>query len=181
MNRLRWRLLAAMVALVVVTVGATALFTRRVTHDQVRRLLIARGPMSLDEAVRPIEDHVRAAGGLSGVDAVIDRVTAALRVRVVLTTPRGDVIAASPDLRTAKITLEGDDQVTVRYARDGHLEQLTVRARPRSLRDAGGAPSRGSTSCRRTTSKTRRRCARSRPWTGGSSRSSRSRRWPRCC
>jgi two-component system, OmpR family, sensor histidine kinase BaeS len=140
MSRLRWRLLSAMVALVVVTVGATALFTRRVTHEQVHRLLIARAPMSPDEAVRPLEAHVRAAGGWSGVDAVIDRVTAALRVRVVLTSPRGDVIASSPDLRPAKITVEGEDQVTVRSTRDGHLEQLTVRVAPRQVRDAAGRP-----------------------------------------
>ena len=41
MTRLRWKLLAAMLALVGVTLAVSGLFTRQVTHEQVRRLLVA--------------------------------------------------------------------------------------------------------------------------------------------
>jgi signal transduction histidine kinase len=140
MSRLRWRLLAAMVALVVVTVGVSALFTRRVTHEQVHRLLIARNPATLDEPVRSIEDHFRATGGWAGVAAVIDRVAAVMRGRVILTALRGDVIAVSSELRTERVTVDGEDRVTISGARAGRTEQLTVQVPPRPIRDATGRP-----------------------------------------
>jgi hypothetical protein len=71
MKRLRWKLLAAMIALVVVTLGISGLFTRRVARDQVVRLMEmqpagsprpARSPME-DQALRVLEAHVRSTGG----------------------------------------------------------------------------------------------------------------------
>ena len=129
MTRLRWKLLAAMVALVVVTIGVSGLFTRRVTHDQVLRLMVRHAPLPLDEAVQPLEDHLRATGGWGGVDAVLDGAAAASQSRVVLTTPGGDVIAASSDLRSAKVTVDGDRLIAA-GERDGHLQQLAVRIPP---------------------------------------------------
>jgi signal transduction histidine kinase len=139
MTRLRWKLLAAMVALVVVTIGISGLFTRRVTHDQVRRLLVRHPPVSLDQTVRPLEDHLRSTGGWRGVDAVIDQVAAASRTRMVLTTLQGEVIAASADLRAAKLTVDGQ-QLTALGERDGHLEQVTVRTAPGVVHDGDGRP-----------------------------------------
>ena len=43
MTRIRWKLFAAMLAVVAVAIGITATVTRRVTHEQVRRLLVS-GP-----------------------------------------------------------------------------------------------------------------------------------------
>lgn len=138
MTRLRWKLLAAMGALVVVTIGTSGLFTRRVTHEQVKRLLIAQPPLALDEAVRPIEDRVRSTGGLAGVDAVIDRVTAALRCRIVLTDPRGGVIAVSAELRTGSVAVDEADWVTAQGVHNGHLEHLLVQVAPQLVHDAAG-------------------------------------------
>jgi signal transduction histidine kinase len=138
MTRLRWKLLAAMVALVVVTLGVSALFTRRVTHDQVKRLLVKQPRVSLDDTVRPLEDHLRSTGGWRGVDAVIDRIAAASRTRLVLTTPPGDVIAASADLRAARLTVDGN-QLTAVGERDGRLEQVMVRIAPSVVRAADGS------------------------------------------
>jgi len=138
MTRLRWKLLAAMVALVVVTIGASGLFTRRVTHDQVKRLLIAHNPMATGEAVGPIEDHVRSTGGLAGVDAVIDRATAASRCRIVLTDPRGSVIAVSAELRAGNVSVDEADWVTAQGVHDGHREHLLVQVVPRLVHDAEG-------------------------------------------
>jgi signal transduction histidine kinase len=137
MTRLRWKLLAAMVALVVVTIGVSGLFTRQVTHEQVKRLLVKQPRALLDQAVRPLEDHLRAAGGWRGVDAVLDRIAAASQTRLVLTTLQGERIAASADLRAARITVDGD-QLTAEGERNGRLEQVMVRVAPSAIRDAEG-------------------------------------------
>jgi len=136
MSRLRGKLLAAMIALVAVTLGVSALFTRRVTHEQVRRLLVARGPVDVGAAVSPLEEHVRANGGWRGVDAVIDRVAADNSARVVLATLQGEVIAVSPDLRGARVAVGADDRVTA----SGPSGKLMVKVAPAIVRDGAGLP-----------------------------------------
>ena len=138
MTRLRWKLLAAMVALIVVTVAVSGLFARSVFHDQVRRLLFAPDPTACAQAAGPIEDHVRSTGGWRGVDAVLDRISAAARCHIVLATPGGDVIAVAADLRDARVAIDGEDRVTVTGARDGHGERLVLHSPPRMILDAAG-------------------------------------------
>jgi hypothetical protein len=57
-----------------------------VTHDQVRRLLFVRAPAPCEQAAVPLEDHLRSVGDWRGVDAVIERASAAWRCRIVLAT-----------------------------------------------------------------------------------------------
>jgi signal transduction histidine kinase len=140
MTRLRWKMLAAMVALVVVTLGVSGWFTRRLAHDQVRRLLVAQSPVAFDQVVRPLEDHVRLTGGWRDVEPVIARLSAALRFRLVLTTVRGELIAVSPDLRTARIAVDADGQLTATGERDGRHEKLVVRGPPLVIRDGSARP-----------------------------------------
>ena len=92
--RLRWKLLVAMVALVVATLGVSGLFARQATHEQVRRLLIARPGPAFDHIVAPIEDHLRDEGW-RGVEEVLDLLAATMHGGVVVTTPSGDLIAVS--------------------------------------------------------------------------------------
>jgi signal transduction histidine kinase len=129
MTRLRWKLLAAMIALVVVTIGVSGLFTRRVTHDQVLRLMVKQAPLPHGDAVQPLEDHLRATGSWGGVDVVLDGAAAASRSRLVLTTPGGEMISASSELRAAKVTVDGDRLIAT-GERDGHLQKLAVRVPP---------------------------------------------------
>ncbi|TMQ10457.1 MAG: HAMP domain-containing protein [Deltaproteobacteria bacterium] len=129
MTRLRWKLLAAMVALVAVTIGLSAVFARRVTHDQVHRLLITRAPLRFDDVARALGDHLRVTGGWSGVDAVIDRLTDELPSRLILASMDGDVIAVSRDLRTAEISVGGEDRVTITTTARGPREQLRTAER----------------------------------------------------
>ena len=136
MTRLRWKLLAAMVALVVVTLGVSALFTRRVTHDQVHRLLLTRKAISTDAALRPLEEHLRQTGGWRGVDAVIDRITAAAPSRIVLAAMGGEVIGVSADLRGAAVSVDDQDRIVAATARG----RLTVQLPPQLVRDAAGRP-----------------------------------------
>lgn len=133
MKWLRWKLFAATIALVVVTLGISGLFTRRVARDQVVRLMEmqpagssrpARSPME-DQALRVLEAHVRSTGGWRDVDAVLDQLSAVQRCRIILTTTRGELIAVSAALRTAKVTVDGEDRVTV----DGE-DRVTVTGVP---------------------------------------------------
>jgi signal transduction histidine kinase len=140
MSRLRWKLLAAMVALVVVTVAVSGLFTRSVFHDQVRRLLFAPDPAACAQSAGPLEDHVRSTGGWQGIDGVIDRVSAASRCHIILATLGGDVIAVAADLRAAKVIIDGEDRVTVIGDRDGRAGRLLLHSRPLVIRDAAGRP-----------------------------------------
>jgi two-component system sensor histidine kinase BaeS len=144
MSKLRWKLLAAMVALVAVTIGITALFARRVAHDQVYRLLLVKRPvLPPDDALRPLVEHFRSTGGWRGVDAVIDRIAAASHARIVLASMRDDVIAVSTDLRGAQVTVDGEDRVTVIGVEENRRARLTVRIAPLVIRDgAGGAVAR---------------------------------------
>lgn len=136
MTRLRWKLLAAMAALAVVTVGASALFARRVTHDQIRRLLVRHDPGMLADVVGPLEDHLRAAGSWGGVAPVVARVAAAARCRVVVADLTGGVIAMSDDLRDARVTVSADDRLTAVLDRGGRRAELRVA--PAVIRDAAG-------------------------------------------
>jgi len=140
MTRLRWKLLAAMVGLVVVTVAVSGLFTRSVFHDQVRRLLFAPDRAACAKAAGPLEDHVRSTGGWHGIDAVIERVSAASRCHIVLVTPGGEVIAVAAELRAAKVAIDGEDRVTVIGDRDGRAARLVLHSRPLVIRDAAGRP-----------------------------------------
>jgi signal transduction histidine kinase len=133
MRRLRWTLLAAMIALVGVTLGVGAAFTRRATHAQVKRLLVASQPHDPATAVGPLEDHVRASGDWRGVEAVLDRMSA----RVILTTLQRDVIAVPAELRGATIAVDAADRVTATHAGD---RKLTLKLPPAEVRDAGGRP-----------------------------------------
>jgi signal transduction histidine kinase len=134
MTRLRWKLLAAMVALVAVTIGLGALFARRVTHDQVRRLLVTRRAVPADDPVRALEDHLRRAGGWTGVDDAIDRIAAAAQLRVILTTTDGEVIAVSAGLRGARVSVAGADRLEIA---DGP-RRIRIQAPPAPIRDAAG-------------------------------------------
>lgn len=140
MSRLRWKLLAAMSALVAVTIGLSGLFTRGVTHEQVRRLLVAQRTSDPGEVARPLEDHLRATGGWRDVDAVIDRIAAATRSRIVLTTIGGEVIAVSLDLRAAEVSVTGGDRVTAIGSARAPFDRLVVQISPISIRDPTGQP-----------------------------------------
>lgn len=143
MKRLRWKLLAAMIALVAVTLGISGLFTRRVARDQVFRLMEmhpatpqGRDPAE-DQVARALEAHVRTTGGWQGVDAVIDRLSAAQRCRILLTTPRGERIAVSAVLRSAEITVDGEDHIAVTGA-SGPIGRLVMYVAPVAIHDAAG-------------------------------------------
>ena len=137
MTRLRGKLLAAMIALVVVTLGLSALFTRRVTHDQVRRLLLAQPAAAFDEVARALEDHLRVTGGWTDVAPVLERIAAAQRGLVVLTTPDRALIAAPAALRIASVRVDGDDWVTAE-GEPGGPGRLRIRITPLRIRDAAG-------------------------------------------
>jgi signal transduction histidine kinase len=146
MKRLRWKLLATMIALVVVTLGISGLFTRRVARDQVVRLMEiqpagsprpARSSME-DQALRVLEAHVRSTGGWRDVDAVLDQLSAAQRCRIILTTTRGELIAVSAALRTAKVTVDGEDRVTVTGVPGGPIDPLVMYVMSLVVRDVTG-------------------------------------------
>jgi signal transduction histidine kinase len=140
MTRLRWKLLSAMVALVVVTIGVSALFARQVSHEQVRRLLVKRPGPSIEQMVRPLEDHLRQAGGWRGVGAVVEQIAAVEHYRIVLATTDGEVIAVSGDLNAAKVAVDGEAHVTVVRERNGRREKLEIRAPLAMIRDPAGRP-----------------------------------------
>ncbi|HEX9798739.1 MAG TPA: ATP-binding protein [Thermoanaerobaculia bacterium] len=106
MNRIRWKLLVAMIAVVSVTLGLSALFTREFTLEEVRRLVVAQGG---PPDVRPLDDHYRAHGSWNGVEAALDQV----RARVVLATGERRVIAVSRQLRAMSIELGADDRLVI--------------------------------------------------------------------
>jgi len=138
MTRLRWKLLAAMVALVVVTIGVSALFARQVTHEQVRRLLVKRPGPSVEHAVRLLEDHLRQAGGWRGAGPVVEQIAAEERCRIVLATADGDVVAVSGDLNAANVAVDGEAHVIVVRERNGRREKLEIGAPPAMIRDPAG-------------------------------------------
>ena len=104
MSHLRWKLLVAMLAVIVVTVGVSALFTRRVTHEELRSVMIGVG---FRPSVAPLAEHFRAHGSWANVEQAIDR----MEGRVILTTRDRKVIATSKNLRDAKVTVGADDRI----------------------------------------------------------------------
>lgn len=136
MTRLRWKLLAAMIGLVVVTTAITAGFLRRVTHEQVRRL-IGPPPAPPADALRPLEDHVRA-HGVGEVAPALAQVAAALGGPVVLTAPGGDVIAVSRALRAAHVVVRGAQLTIDGPVDDAGERHLRLLVTPHAVRDAAG-------------------------------------------
>jgi two-component system sensor histidine kinase BaeS len=78
MTRIRWKLLTAMVTVVVVTIALSGIFTTRVTHDEVRRLIVSKPN----------------APGAGKDVIVVDR--------------SGKIVSTSPGLRGATIHIAGD-------------------------------------------------------------------------
>lgn len=108
MIHLRTKLLLSMLAVVAVTTGVSALFTRRITQEELRRVQM-REPRSLDLA--PLERHFATTGSWDGVEAVLDR----SRTRVLLATADHKILAVPRDLRTADVTLGADDRITIAH------------------------------------------------------------------
>lgn len=125
MSRLRWKLLVAMLAVVALATGLSALLTRRVTHQELRRVLLSRPPRP---DLGPLQRHWEARRNWSGVEAVLDRMPA----RVVLTTRERSLVAASREVRDGSIVVSPGDVVTV--IRPG--VQLVIRIAPVQVGDA---------------------------------------------
>ena len=107
MSRLRWKLLLAMLAVVVVTAGISGLFTRRVTHEELARVFVSeqRAPANL----APLRAHYARNGNWNGVEAVIDR----MPERVVITTRDRRILATAPDLRDMDVRVDARNRVTM--------------------------------------------------------------------
>lgn len=123
MTRLRWKLLLAMLAVIGVTVAMSGLFTRRLTHQEIRR--VALTPRRPD--IRQLLE-LRARGGWSGAEQVLDRMAG----RFVLTNPRREVLATSSNLRGATVRVDGNDRVSVRRG----TSEMVVRMPPIAAADA---------------------------------------------
>lgn len=136
MSRIRWKLLTAMITVVIVTVGLSGVFTRRVTHDQVRRLILTRVPSTPPGAVRPIEEHYRSSGW-KNIDATVDRVAAASRRRLVVTDAGGNVMSVSKDMRKFTVTVDAGNRITTTGFLGGRVH-LVIRTPPMPLRDHAG-------------------------------------------
>jgi signal transduction histidine kinase len=130
MSRLRGKLLLSMLAIVIVTVALSAVFTGRVAHDEMRRILLAqRTKAEANPDVTALEAHYRLHGSWTGVQPALD----ALGRRVILTTRARTILATSDNLRGARVQVTPDDQVTV----NDHGRLLLLRFPPVFL--AGGA------------------------------------------
>ena len=124
MRHLRTKLLIAMMAVVAITVVVSGLFTRRVAHEEMKRLMIARPFAQFDAQRREIEEFYQKHRAWNGIT---------FRDRTVLTTPDHDVIATSSDLRNAKVSVTSNDVVTI----DGARVRLRVQLPAMPIRDDG--------------------------------------------
>jgi signal transduction histidine kinase len=124
MSRVRWKVLVAMVAVVSVTIGLSALFARRVTLAEIHRLTYSQRPPDIG----PLAEHYRTHHGWSGVEQTID----AMPVRVVLTNAAREVIASSRDLRGMTIAIDADDRMRI----TGRGVGLVLQAPPLRVGDA---------------------------------------------
>jgi two-component system sensor histidine kinase BaeS len=125
MTRLRWKLLLAMLAVVTVTIGTSALMTRRVTHQEMLRVMVAvRKPRG---GVAPIEQHFLKHGSWRGVETALD----SMQRSVVVTDANHRVVAVSNDLRGSSVRVSADD--TVNVVQNG--ARMTIRFPPVMVRD----------------------------------------------
>jgi len=137
MTRIRTRILLGTLLVVATTLALGGLLARRVTHQQVERLLVdARRPPPVD--LRPLADYRRAHGSWSGVEPLLDRLAAASQGAVALTSSGGTVLATSRTLRDARVTVDGAGVV---IRRGSGVSSVTMRLllAPAALRDASGA------------------------------------------
>ena len=135
MTRIRWKLLTAMIAVALVTVALSGLFTRRVTHDQMRRLLVERTHGEAGQSLQPLEDFHRQSGSWNGIEGAIDRVASSAKKEVVLTNDRGELIATSEALRHSDVRIAGE-RITVNGMRNGTQMHMLVTVPPLPLAGA---------------------------------------------
>jgi signal transduction histidine kinase len=107
MSRLRWKLLLAMLAVVAVTAGVSGLFTRRVTHEELARVLVNERHAAAN--LEPLRQHYARNGNWNGVESIIDR----MPERVVLTTRDRRILATAPDLRDMDVKVDPTTRVTM--------------------------------------------------------------------
>ncbi len=126
MSRLRGKLLLSMLAIVLVTVALSAVFTGRVTHQELRRILIAqRTKTDVGADITALERHYRLHGSWAGVQPALDT----MRQRVVLTTRERAIVATSSNLRGARVHVTGNDEITI----EEHGKRLIIRLPPAPL------------------------------------------------
>lgn len=137
MRRIRSKLLLAMIAIVVVTLVLSALFTRRVTQEQVRRLIMTQ-QMDAGSSIAPIEAHFREKGSWDNAAEAVERTAREASRRVVLTSPNGQVIAVSGDLKKNEVRIEPDHRVVMNSQRGAGRLQMVIKVAPVAVHDAAG-------------------------------------------
>jgi signal transduction histidine kinase len=94
-SRIRWKLLASMLTVVVITLGASAIFTRYVVHEEMRRMVVQQArPTIADADVRAIEEHLRVHGARD-ITPLLDSVARKGRFILIVANARRDVLATS--------------------------------------------------------------------------------------
>ncbi len=123
MSRLRWKLLTAMLTVVIATLALSAAFTRRVTHEQVRRLIFYNNNGSTrlppaDEQTETREFAIldrRLVITFAGATAVAVLLTLLLSRRI--TTPVERLTAAAQDMARgetpAHVDVAGRDEIAL--------------------------------------------------------------------
>jgi len=139
MSRLLWKLLLAMIALAIATVFLSGVFARRVTHEQVKHLLINRAAVVPPRHALAVEKQYRSTGNWAGIESTLDRVATDANRQLVLTTPERKVITVSQgELRSAVVEVTKDDRVTASSRQNRLSLGLVIRIRPAPIRDAAG-------------------------------------------
>src|SRR4029079_19100087 len=119
---------------VAVAVTLSGILARRVTHEEVRRLLIGRPP-PLEAAIEPRVASFRMHGGWRDAQEAIDAVARATGEDALLTTPQGDLVARSTGLREAVIHVVATGRVELSRMEGPRRALLRMKAQPWPVRD----------------------------------------------
>jgi signal transduction histidine kinase len=124
-------------ALVAVTIGTVAVISTRVAHYEIRKFDVEVRAGRVPPPPVAIADFYRTHGSWTGVEAVIDRVTRASQMDILLFDTRRHLVASS--LREARLDLAPDGVLTIdRRVAGGRAREL-IRGPQMIVRDGKGS------------------------------------------
>jgi len=134
-TQIRWKLLASMLAVVVITLGASALFTSRAVHEEVRRMVVEAKPVVSSSDEKALEQHL-IAHGADGIGPLLDAIGKRSQCRLILADSKLRILAVSSNAAKERITIDERDRVIIESQRGPAVVRAVMTLTPIPIRDA---------------------------------------------
>src|SRR5712692_3503737 len=138
MRTIRGRLLAMMIAILVLTVAVIAVVSTRLTQQEIRRMVVEQDLSPVRPSVLLLERTYGSTGDWNGAAAVLERIAEVTEKNAVLTDERFRIIAVAPRPLAGDVAVDSEGKLTFRRRTPRGVLQLMIATPQAGLRDAKG-------------------------------------------